>query len=118
MVFYSLEIQRGLKEHTPTLEKASENDQEMPQSQTTDQPTVPRGRDTEHLQLHDSNYTIKAKQPALSSSARCPSSRRGRESWLPVTKQEERTLVTASLNYLSNKYSKIVLFSFAQWNTH
>ena len=28
------------------------------------------GRDAEHLQLHDSNYTIKAKQPALSSSPR------------------------------------------------
>ena len=33
---------------TPYHEKASEYDQEMPQSQTTDQPMAPRGRDTEH----------------------------------------------------------------------
>ena len=33
----------------------SEYDQEMPQSQTADQPTVPGGRHTEHRQEHKSH---------------------------------------------------------------
>ena len=45
--------------------KESEYDEEMPQSQTADQPRIPRGRNKELEQ--DSNITIKA----LSSSARC-----------------------------------------------
>ena len=48
----------------------SEYDQEIPQSQITDKPRTPRGRDTEHRQPHDSKITIKEKQPGLSSSAR------------------------------------------------
>ena len=38
----------------------------MPQSDTADQPTALRGRDTEHLQSHDIKKKIKAMQPALS----------------------------------------------------
>ena len=51
--------------------KASEFDQEMLQPQTTDQTTVPWGRDTEHLQPHTrtSKKTMKIKQAAFSSSA-------------------------------------------------
>ena len=33
-----------------TNQKVSEYDQELPQSQTADQPTAPRGRVTEHIQ--------------------------------------------------------------------
>ena len=46
--------------------KASESDQEMPQSQIADQPT----HHEEETQNTDSHDTIKVKQPALSSSAR------------------------------------------------
>ena len=40
--------------------------QKIPQSHTADHPTTPWGRDTEHLQPHDSKKTIKIKQSALS----------------------------------------------------
>ena len=42
-------------------------DQEMPQSQTIDQPIAPRGRNAEHSHPHDIKNTMKVKQPALSS---------------------------------------------------
>ena len=42
----------------------SENDQEIPQSQTADKTVAPRGRDTQ--QSRDHRKTNKAKQPALS----------------------------------------------------
>ena len=34
---------------------------DMPQSQTTDQPTARRGRDTEHVQPHESKNTAQSK---------------------------------------------------------
>ena len=37
----------------------SEVDQEMPESQTTDQPTTPQGSDTEDQQPYDNKSTIK-----------------------------------------------------------
>ena len=49
-----------------TIQKINEYNQEMPQSLTVDQPTVPKGRATEHQQRQDTRNTIKAKQPALS----------------------------------------------------
>ena len=42
----------------------------MPKSNTADQPMVPLGRDTEHIQSHDSDDTIAARQSAPPSSAR------------------------------------------------
>ena len=39
--------------------------------QTTDQPTVPRVRETKHLQSYDSKNTTEVKQPALSSPTVC-----------------------------------------------
>ena len=48
--------------------KVSEYDQEIPQSQTADKPTVPRGRATQQPQ--DTRKTNLAKQPALSSPSR------------------------------------------------
>ena len=51
-------------------EKVSEYDQEIPQSETGDQPTAPRGRATDYLQLQDIRKKAKAKQPVLSSSSR------------------------------------------------
>ena len=44
---------------------ASEYDQEIPQSQTADKPTIPQGRDTQ--KSRHTRKTNKAKQPALSS---------------------------------------------------
>ena len=35
------------------MKKVSENDQEIPQSYTADQPTTPRGRATEHQKTQD-----------------------------------------------------------------
>ena len=52
------------------LQKVSEYEQEMPQSQTADQPTELCGRATGFLQKQDIHKTIKAKQPALSTSSR------------------------------------------------
>ena len=52
------------------LKKLSEHDQEMPQSQTTYQPTSPQGRDMEQQQPHDSKNTFKIKLPAFSPSVR------------------------------------------------
>ena len=48
----------------------SEYDQEIPQSHNPNQPTAPWGRFKEKLQLQDIRNTVKAKQPALSSSSR------------------------------------------------
>ena len=47
-----------------TLKIVSEYDQELPQSQTADNPMVPRGRAAQPSQ--DTRKTNKAKQPALS----------------------------------------------------
>ena len=46
----------------------SEYDQEIPQSQTADNPVAPRGRDAQPSR--DIRHTNQAKQPALSSSSR------------------------------------------------
>ena len=46
----------------------SEHDQEIPQSQTADNPVAPRGRAAQPLQ--DTRKTNKAKQSALSSPSR------------------------------------------------
>ena len=46
----------------------SENDQEIPQSQTADNPVAPRGRAAQPSR--DTRKTNKVKQPALSSPAR------------------------------------------------
>ena len=48
----------------------SEIDQEMKQSQTTDQPTALWEWDAEYWQSHGNKNTTEAKQPALFSSAR------------------------------------------------
>ena len=48
--------------------KVSEYDQEIPQSQTTDNPVAPRGRAVQPSR--DTRTTNKAKQPALSSPSR------------------------------------------------
>ena len=48
--------------------KVSEYDQEIPQSQTADKPTAPRGRATQPPR--DTRKTNQAKQPALSSPSR------------------------------------------------
>ena len=48
-------------------EKVSKYDQEMPQSHTTDLPTVPQGRSKEQQQQCDTQNTIKVMKPALSS---------------------------------------------------
>ena len=40
------------------MSKISEYGQEMPQSHTVDQPTAPRGRDTEDLQSHNITKAI------------------------------------------------------------
>ena len=50
--------------------KASGHDQEIPESQTADQPTATRGRATEHQQSQYIRKTIKVKQPALFFSSR------------------------------------------------
>ena len=42
----------------------------MPESHTTDQPIVPRGRVKEQQLRHDIENTTKVKQPTLSSPAR------------------------------------------------
>ena len=47
--------------------KVSEYDQEIPQSQTADNPMAPRGRATQPSR--DTRKTNSAKQPALSSSS-------------------------------------------------
>ena len=49
------------------LVKKGEYDQTMQQPHTADHPMAPRRRDAEHLQPHNSNMTIKVKQPDLSS---------------------------------------------------
>ena len=48
--------------------KTSEYDQEIPQSQTADKPTAPRGRGTQ--QSRETRKTYQAKQPVLSSPSR------------------------------------------------
>ena len=63
----------SLREHwaiVPCSEtiKNSEYDQEVPQSQTAENPMAPRGRDTQ--QSRDTRKTYKAEQPALSSPSR------------------------------------------------
>ena len=50
------------------LKIVSENDQEIPQSQTADNPVAPRGRAAQPSR--DTRKTNKAKQPALSSPSR------------------------------------------------
>ena len=50
------------------IKKVSEYDQEIPQSQTADNPVAPRGRATQPSR--DARKTNKAKQPALSSPSR------------------------------------------------
>ena len=52
-----------------SLYKNSKYDQEIPQSQTTDNPMAPQGRATQSSR--DTRNTNQAKQPALSSPARC-----------------------------------------------
>ena len=49
----------------------NEYDQEIPHSYTADQPAAPQRRDTELEQPQDSRTTIKVRQPALSSLAKC-----------------------------------------------
>ena len=50
----------GRKESNQTnKQEASEYDQKMSQSQTTDQPMAPRGRGIEHEQAQNSKNTIK-----------------------------------------------------------
>ena len=51
-----------------TFEIVSEYDQEIPQSQTADNPKAPRGRVTQPSR--DTRQTNKVKQPALSSPSR------------------------------------------------
>ena len=51
-----------------TVKIVSEYDQEMPQSQTADNPMAPRGRAAQPSQ--DTSKTNQAKQPALSSPSR------------------------------------------------
>ena len=46
--------------------KVSDNDQEIPQTQTTDRPNAPLGRTTDYLQQLDIQKTVKTKQQALS----------------------------------------------------
>ena len=53
---------------TLLIKIAIEYDQEIPQSQTAEKPTVPRGRATQ--QSRDTRKTNQAKQPALSSPSR------------------------------------------------
>ena len=50
--------------------KASEYDQDIPQSHATDKATAPWGRAIEHWLSQDIKKTVKVKQPALSSPSR------------------------------------------------
>ena len=59
--------------------KVSEYDQEIPKSQNADQPTTSWGRVTEDLQQQDILKTIKAKQPALSSSSSWLQNKKGQK---------------------------------------
>ena len=54
--------------HDAKAKIVSEYDQEIPQSQTADNPMAPRGRAAQPSR--DTRKTIKAKQPALSSQSR------------------------------------------------
>ena len=49
--------------NTKGLTKTCEYDQKMPQSQTTEPATAPRGRNTELRQPQDRKSTVKVKQP-------------------------------------------------------
>ena len=63
-------IQSWIRMEETQVHNADEYDQEMPQSQTTNQSTNLQERDTEHLQPNDNNTAINVKQLALTSSAR------------------------------------------------
>ena len=67
--FFTFHLDIGSQETLPSFicppakfQKISENDQEIPQSQTAVQPTVPRGRASEQIQRQDIQKTIKVKQ--------------------------------------------------------